>query len=440
MKKVLNPTYLYEEVWPGNRSTLAIWRASLIFTGGAATLLITAMLLTSLPVIRRKYFNIFYFTHLVGLVAIVVVCLHASTMFYCIAPGLSMWLLDWGLRSNELRRKLKSRLKPLGRGWYRFVHYQLLLATKCADSHSLTVILPHSRLAGYREVKSPLAHFHIHHSASSRIELHPFTTITHLASEKVVKCRDGEDYIFVEFLFREMESKGSERPLHPSAAKRKQWTTRLASLVDDSRHDQHRCIGFPYRPAQNFTVVSRSVHPAFRLDSKGPNVQPGNSSSRITDCCDDRVSLEEECIGFPYAQYDETSTQAWIGKETGAPPEEKVVALSSGSTTPSRHTTASTTWTMGVDLSVRLEGPYFTAANPMAYETVVCFVAGTGITGAIAIAIAFRAYTKRWRRAGDSRTAQKWVRCVVVWSVRSDDFVEIPVIQGGSMVRCIPTT
>lgn len=118
--KVLNPTYLFEEVWPGNHSSLAIWRASLIFTGGAATLLMTAMLLTSFPVIRRKWFNVFYFTHLVGLLAIVFVCLHASTMFYCIAPGLSMWLLDWGLRSHELGRKLDSRLESLGRGWYRY--------------------------------------------------------------------------------------------------------------------------------------------------------------------------------------------------------------------------------------------------------------------------------------------------------------------------------
>lgn len=92
----------------------------MIFSGGAATLLMTAMLLTSFPVIRRKWFNVFYFTHIIGLAAIIVVCLHASTMFYCIAPGLSMWLLDWGLRSYELRRRLDGQLVLLGRGWYRY--------------------------------------------------------------------------------------------------------------------------------------------------------------------------------------------------------------------------------------------------------------------------------------------------------------------------------
>ncbi|OQD90981.1 hypothetical protein PENANT_c001G00306 [Penicillium antarcticum] len=40
-------------------------------------------------------------------------------------------------------------------------------------------------------------------------------------------------------------------------------------------------------------------------------------------------------------------------------------------------------------LSLRLEGPYFSEADPSRYRTVVCFVAGTGVSGAIAIARAF---------------------------------------------------
>lgn len=116
---VLNPTYLYNEVWPGNTSGLGIWRASLIFTGIVASLIMTAMFFTSFPVVRRKHFNLFYFTHLLGIVAIAIICLHASTMFYCTIPGLSMWLLDWGMRIFELNEKLDSRLISLGNGWYR---------------------------------------------------------------------------------------------------------------------------------------------------------------------------------------------------------------------------------------------------------------------------------------------------------------------------------
>lgn len=117
---VLNPTYLYNEVWPGNTSSLGIWRASLIFTGIAASLIMVAMFVTSFPTVRRKHFNLFYFTHLFGIVAVIVVCLHASTLLYCTLPGLMMWVLDWSMRVSELRNKLDSRLAALGNGWYRY--------------------------------------------------------------------------------------------------------------------------------------------------------------------------------------------------------------------------------------------------------------------------------------------------------------------------------
>ena len=115
---VLNPTYLYDEVWPGNDSPLAVWRASLIFTGIVSSLIMMTLFFTSFPAVRRQRFNLFYFTHLLGIVAVIVICLHASTMFYCTVPGLSMWLLDWGMRFYELRNKLDSRLTSLGNGWY----------------------------------------------------------------------------------------------------------------------------------------------------------------------------------------------------------------------------------------------------------------------------------------------------------------------------------
>lgn len=115
---VLNPTYLYDETWPGNTSALGIWRASLIFTGLTTVLIFTVIFITTLPQIRGKHFNLFYFTHVLVIVAVIIICLHASTMFYCTAPGLAMWLLDWGMRLYELRTKLDSRVTSLGKGWY----------------------------------------------------------------------------------------------------------------------------------------------------------------------------------------------------------------------------------------------------------------------------------------------------------------------------------
>ena len=115
---VLNPTYRYHETWPGNMSSLGVWRASLIFTGITVTFLFLLIFITTLPFIRSRHFNLFYFTHLLGIVAIIVICLHASTMLYCTAPGLLMWLLDWLLRLYELQTSLDANIKHLGNGWF----------------------------------------------------------------------------------------------------------------------------------------------------------------------------------------------------------------------------------------------------------------------------------------------------------------------------------
>ena len=115
---LLNPTYLYHETWPGNTSSLGLWRASLIFTGIVAVLIMSALFITTLPTIRSKHFNLFYFTHLFSILMVIIICLHASTMFYCTAPGLAMWFLDWGMRLYELRRVLDGEITTIGNGWY----------------------------------------------------------------------------------------------------------------------------------------------------------------------------------------------------------------------------------------------------------------------------------------------------------------------------------
>lgn len=115
---VLNPTYLYNEVWPGNPSSLGIWRASLVFTGAGAALIMAVLSVTTLPWVRKHQFNTFYFTHIFSIVAVIIVCLHASTIFYCTAPGLAMIILDWGMRFYELREPLPAKVTDLTRGWY----------------------------------------------------------------------------------------------------------------------------------------------------------------------------------------------------------------------------------------------------------------------------------------------------------------------------------
>lgn len=115
---VLNPTYLYTQTWPGDPSSFGVWRASLIFTGSTAAMIMTAIAITTLPEVRKAHFNLFYFTHLLAILMVVIICLHASTMFYCTAPGLAMWFLDWMMRLWELRRELDGSITALGKGWY----------------------------------------------------------------------------------------------------------------------------------------------------------------------------------------------------------------------------------------------------------------------------------------------------------------------------------
>ena len=102
--------------------------------------------------------------------------------------------------------------------------------------------------------------------------------------------------------------------------------------------------------------------------------------------------------------------------------------------------------------TLRLEGPYFTAANPASYDTVICLVAGTGVSGAIAIAAAFRQQPiieslkpettlfgqEKIQGAPLERNfsissllappgaVNTWKRCVVVWSVREADYIDLP--------------
>ena len=115
-----------------------------------------------------------------------------------------------------------------------------------------------------------------------------------------------------------------------------------------------------------------------------------------------------------------------------------------------------------VPISLRLEGPYFTPADPAAYRTVVCLVAGTGVSGAIAICVAFKEMERQSAamtqsgatlspprctmgepaplqiqslngRAGSITFVQKdrvWTRCIVIWSVREEMHIDRPELKG----------
>lgn len=337
---VLNPTYLHTQVWPGDTSSIGIWRASMIFSGSCAALVMCAIAITTLPKVRRANFNLFYFTHLLAILMVIVICLHASTLFYCTAPGLAMWFLDWMMRLWELRMSLNGSICTLGKGWY-----------------CVTLPLPRQRLSGC-SCRSPIAHFYIHHADSSLRELHPFTTVTHLASQNNATDASEDDFP-IQFLFRKHGGKGPSStavvplPLYKrilrGKEKRKQstqWTGRLAALVDEQQ----------------------------------PELSKRQSDSNI--------DMERSLAPFtPVAG--------------------------------------------GINVALRLEGPYFTPADPYRYDTVVCLVAGTGVTGAISIAAAFNyaATIDSNKFSREVSPLRKWRRCIILWSVKESEDIDLPFLE-----------
>jgi hypothetical protein len=120
------------------------------------------------------------------------------------------------------------------------------------------------------------------------------------------------------------------------------------------------------------------------------------------------------------------------------------------------------TGSKGVPVSLRLEGPYFTPADTSRFTTVVCLVAGTGISGALAIAGAFKEIEKQAIATVNSNDNSKrvqmgcgengkkcsrdekqvncaaihlgrkptWTRCVIIWSIREADFIDLELLRG----------
>ena len=96
--------------------------------------------------------------------------------------------------------------------------------------------------------------------------------------------------------------------------------------------------------------------------------------------------------------------------------------------------------TVVLETGIRLEGPYFTPVKPSRFKTVICLVAGTGVSGALALANAFVSGKLSCENGdgemsrcghGDCVGSPKsiWDRCVVVWTVRESDYIDLPAFR-----------
>ncbi|KAF4997981.1 hypothetical protein FGRMN_3501 [Fusarium graminum] len=138
------------------------WFSITYYVGIAAILPVLIILATSIPWIRRRHYNLFYFSHVIlGTLTLIASSLHASTNFYLLLPGLLLWITDWIRRlffgeAGGLASKVPATLEFAENGWLRVT----LLHTKAFTGQ-------------------PLSYHYLNFPSISRLETHAFTAISH---------------------------------------------------------------------------------------------------------------------------------------------------------------------------------------------------------------------------------------------------------------------
>lgn len=185
------------------------WFTQTTYTGIGAFLPILSILATSIPWVRRRHYNVFYYSHVFfGTTIVVGSCVHASTDFYAVLPGLCLWIVDLTRRFffgeyNGLARKSPVTLENAGNGWLRI----------SLPSSSSAEIEPALEKGG--SIGEPLLYYHINVPAVSKLQNHAFTAAIPSSSTTGPV-----------FLLRRTAGK-SQKKLN------KEWTWRLGDLVAD---------------------------------------------------------------------------------------------------------------------------------------------------------------------------------------------------------------
>lgn len=141
---------------------------------------------------------------------LVLVCLHASTDFYCIVPGLLLWVYDWIWRLRySLVHKKEISVQDAGNGWLRII-------LPSADDVSEVE----------RAAVSPLETYYINIPEISRLQNHPFTAAA-------VSAVTGSTTLILRKSPARKKAKSRDR----------EWTWKLAALAEGSETEKVRqCV------------------------------------------------------------------------------------------------------------------------------------------------------------------------------------------------------
>ncbi|QIX01961.1 hypothetical protein AMS68_007478 [Peltaster fructicola] len=208
---------VFQEFLPDNPTVT--WKQSeeqgiytwFVLPTGAITgiIIIPVMVVTALPVLRRISYNTFYFLHItLAALALILVSLHASTDFYCLLPGLLLWVYDWVWRlRHSLVYKAEISVQDAGNGWYRLV---------LPSTGASTELQVEKAESSHMEV-SPLQTYYVNIKEISRIENHPFTAAV-----------GGTAASGPTLLLRKCPERKKAK------SRDKEWTWKLAALMDNT--------------------------------------------------------------------------------------------------------------------------------------------------------------------------------------------------------------
>lgn len=157
-------------------------------TLGTGMIAMVVIIVTALPVFRRRAYNAFYYAHIICSTLIFSsASIHASTDFYFLLPGLLLWVLDWGWRifrgETGLQKKVEGKLEDAGYGWYRItlpVSAKLLPGNESAEGSVETV----------KEPNHPLQSYYLNIPSISKLQNHAFT------AAKIGSSSSGPVFLF----------------------------------------------------------------------------------------------------------------------------------------------------------------------------------------------------------------------------------------------------
>lgn len=187
-------------------------------TGTLSDLLMLAIVVTALPVLRRRSYNTFYYVHIIlSCLIFISACIHASTDFYFLLRSLILWMLDWALRifrgDSGLGKTVTATLEAAGHGWYR-------VTLKPSKGVTSPVEEPADGYASGDEKQlptPPIQSFYLNIPSVSRVQNHTFT------AAKTATNDTGPV-----FLLQRAPLAGRRKP---GTSEGKEWTWKLGRLL-----------------------------------------------------------------------------------------------------------------------------------------------------------------------------------------------------------------